>query len=67
MRPTEVDVLIAAPKKANTLLKWEPRITFKNLVRIMVDADIRKLGMEPKGDGDSVIRDTFAQKWWKGD
>jgi len=67
MRPTEVDVLVADPKKANTFLKWEPRITFKNLVRIMVDADIRKLGMEPKGDGDSVLREKFPQKWWKGD
>jgi len=67
MRPTEVDVLVADPKKANTFLKWQPRITFKNLVRIMVDADIRKLGMEPKGDGDSVLREKFPQKWWKGD
>ena len=67
LRPTEVDVLVADPKKANTFLKWEPRITFKNLVRIMVDADIRKLGMEPKGDGDSVLREKFPHKWWKGD
>lgn len=67
LRPTEVDVLVADPQKANTLLKWQPRITFKNLVRIMVDADIRKLGMEPKGDGDSVLRDKFPHKWWKGD
>jgi len=67
LRPTEVDVLIAKPQKANTLLKWKPRITFKNLIRIMVDADIRKLGMEPKGDGDSILREKFPKKWWKGD
>ena len=67
LRPTEVDVLIAKPQKANTLLKWQPRITFKNLIRIMVDADIRKLGMEPKGDGDSILREKFPNKWWKGD
>ena len=67
LRPTEVDVLVSDPKKANTLLKWQPRITFKNLVRIMVDADIRKLGMEPKGDGDLVLREKFPQKWWQGD
>lgn len=67
LRPTEVDVLVSDPQKANTLLKWQPRITFKNLVRIMVDSDIRKLGMEPKGDGDSIIQEKFPQKWWKGD
>lgn len=66
-RPTEVDALIADPQKANTLLKWKPRITFKNLVQIMVDSDIRKLGMEAKGDGDSIIRQQFPHKWWKGD
>jgi GDPmannose 4,6-dehydratase len=67
LRPTEVDVLVADPQKANTLLKWQPRITFTNLVRIMIDADIRKLGMDPKGDGDSVLREKFPQKWWEGD
>ncbi len=67
LRPTEVDILVSDPKKANTLLKWQPRISFKNLVRIMVDADMRKLGMEPKGDGDVVLREKFPQKWWKGD
>ncbi|HBP86202.1 MAG TPA: GDP-mannose 4,6-dehydratase [Nitrospirales bacterium] len=67
LRPTEVDVLVANPQKANSLLKWQPRITFKDLVRIMVDADIRKLGMEPKGEGDAILRQKFPHKWWKGD
>ena len=67
LRPTEVDVLVSDPKKANTLLKWQPRITFKDLVRIMVDADMRKVGMEAKGDGDVVLREKFPQKWWQGD
>lgn len=67
LRPTEVDVLIANPNKANTSLKWQPQITFADLVRIMVDADIRKLGMEPKGDGDAILRQKYPQKWWKGD
>ncbi len=67
LRPTEVDVLVSDPQKAKTRLKWTPRITFKNLVKIMVDADIRKLGMEPKGEGDSIIRQQFPHKWWKGD
>lgn len=67
LRPTEVDVLVANPEKANKILKWQPQITFKDLVKIMVDADIRKLGMEPKGDGDSILRQKFPHKWWKGD
>ncbi|WP_447964890.1 GDP-mannose 4,6-dehydratase [Nitrospira sp. Ecomares 2.1] len=67
LRPTEVDVLVANPEKAHKILKWQPRITFKDLVKIMVDADMRKLGMEPKGDGDSILRQKFPQKWWKGD
>ncbi|MGD9851810.1 MAG: GDP-mannose 4,6-dehydratase [Nitrospirales bacterium] len=67
LRPTEVDVLIADPKKANTSLKWQPQITFTDLVRIMVDADLRKLGMEPRGDGDAILRQKYPLKWWKGD
>lgn len=67
LRPTEVDVLVSDPQKAQAVLKWEPRITFKNLIRIMVDADIRKLGMEPRGDGDSILREKIPLKWWKGD
>ena len=66
-RPTEVDVLIANPQKANRVLNWQPRITFRDLVRIMVDADLRKIGMEPKGVGDSILGEKFPQKWWKGD
>jgi len=66
LRPTEVDVLIANPQTAKTLLKWQPRITFKDLVRIMVDADLRKLGMEPRGIGDSIIQEQLPQKWWEG-
>lgn len=67
LRPTEVDILISDPKKANTKLHWQPRITFKDLVRIMVDADVRKIGMEPRGEGDAILRQKYPQKWWKGD
>ncbi|MBA3968118.1 MAG: GDP-mannose 4,6-dehydratase, partial [Nitrospirales bacterium] len=37
-RPTEVDILVANPQKAQESLKWQSRITFLELVRIMVDA-----------------------------
>jgi GDPmannose 4,6-dehydratase len=39
-RPAEVDILIGDPAKAKRLLGWEPRVGFKELVKIMVDADI---------------------------
>jgi GDPmannose 4,6-dehydratase len=39
MRPAEVDLLVGSPAKAKRLLNWEPEVTFKELVQIMVDAD----------------------------
>lgn len=39
-RPTEVDLLIGNPAKAKKQLGWEPKIRFKDLVKIMVDADL---------------------------
>ena len=40
-RPTEVDYLLGDPSKARTTLGWRPRTTFQQLVRMMVDADVR--------------------------
>ena len=40
-RPTEVDVLIGNPTKARTELGWQPRVGFEELVRMMVDADLK--------------------------
>jgi GDPmannose 4,6-dehydratase len=39
-RPAEVDLLIGDPAKAKRQLGWEPKVKFKELVRIMVDADL---------------------------
>ena len=41
-RPTEVDVLIGDPSKAENNLGWKPKVKFKELVRLMVDADMKK-------------------------
>jgi GDPmannose 4,6-dehydratase len=41
IRPSEVDLLIGDPTKAKIKLNWEPTIDFKNLVRIMVENDLR--------------------------
>jgi len=42
-RPTEVDLLIGDYSKAREKLGWKPKVTFKQLVKIMVEADYRKI------------------------
>jgi GDPmannose 4,6-dehydratase len=42
-RPTEVDLLIGDYTKAKEKLGWQPKVTFKELVRIMVEADWKKV------------------------
>ena len=39
-RPTEVDCLLGDASKAKRVLKWEPKVTFKELARMMTDADM---------------------------
>lgn len=55
-RPTEVDHLQADISKARTQLNWEPRITFVELVKTMVDYDLRMAGIEPRGEGIEACR-----------
>jgi GDPmannose 4,6-dehydratase len=43
VRPAEVDVLLADPSRARRALGWEPKVTFAELVRMMVDADMERL------------------------
>ncbi len=52
-RPAEVDLLIGDAAKAKKILGWEPKVRFKELVRIMVDADMELLS-----------RETAAQTSW---
>ena len=40
-RPAEVDLLIGNPQKAKSKLGWEPKTTFKGLVSLMVDEDMK--------------------------
>jgi len=46
-RPAEVDILLGNADKAKRILKWEPKITFKQLARMITDADI-KLAQQEK-------------------
>lgn len=48
-RPAEVDLLIGDASKARRKLGWEPRTSFKDLVRLMVDADMKFLADELAG------------------
>ena len=40
-RPAEVDLLLGDPTKAKTVLGWEPKVSFKELVKVMVDSDMK--------------------------
>jgi GDPmannose 4,6-dehydratase len=43
VRPAEVDLLLADPSRARSELGWVPRLPFEDLVRMMVDEDLRRL------------------------
>jgi len=43
VRPAEVDLLLGYPAKAKAKLGWEPKVSFRGLVEMMVDADVERL------------------------
>ncbi|MCB9151306.1 MAG: GDP-mannose 4,6-dehydratase [Caldilineaceae bacterium] len=45
-RPAEVDLLVGNPEKAGRVLGWEPTVDFRQLVQLMVDADLAELQQE---------------------
>ena len=49
LRPAEVDLLIGDASKAKRQLHWEPKTTFKDLVRIMTEADVALLKHQMSG------------------
>ena len=42
-RPADVDVLVADPRKARKMLGWKPKVSFKQLITMMVDSDLERL------------------------
>jgi len=66
-RPTEVEDLIADAGKSREKLGWKPCVTFADLTRIMVDADLREAGLEPVGEGDEILARKYPDKWWARD
>lgn len=55
LRPMEISLLRADATKAKKLLAWQPRITFDELVKIMVDADLARLGLPSPGVGSQIL------------
>jgi len=54
-RPTEVELLLADPTKAREKLEWETKVIFKELTRVMVDADLEAMGLKPFGEGQAIL------------
>jgi GDPmannose 4,6-dehydratase len=54
-RPSEVNELIANPSKAARKLGWSCKITFRDLVKIMVDADLAAAGVDSPGAGRKIL------------
>jgi GDPmannose 4,6-dehydratase len=51
MRPAEVDLLVGDPSKAEQNLGWKPKVTFEELIQMMVESDLHRL----KTDPDNVV------------
>jgi GDPmannose 4,6-dehydratase len=65
-RPNEVDYLLADPSKAIKEIGWTPRVSFKELVRIMVDADLELVDLESPGEGKSLLEKHHG-RWHRWD
>lgn len=66
-RPAEVDVLVGDSKKAKEKLNWQSKIKFDDLIKIMVDADFKKLDLPPPGEGGKILKEKFPDRWWNAD
>ena len=55
-RPTEVESLQADISKARAALRWEPRVSFEDLVKVMMDYDMLAAGLTPPGEGIKAIQ-----------
>lgn len=60
-RPNEVNFLQADWEKARTMINWEPRVYFKDLVKIMVDADLELAGLQSPGEGCEILKRTHGE------
>jgi len=58
-RPTEVNSLEANSEKAKENLQWNPKVSFENILKIMIDSDMQELGLTPIGEGKSFIGENY--------
>jgi len=58
-RPNEVEYLMADSSKARECLGWFPKVSFRDLIRIMVDADLECIGLTCPGEGKKIIQEKF--------
>ncbi|MGK2849436.1 MAG: GDP-mannose 4,6-dehydratase [Candidatus Limnocylindrales bacterium] len=61
LRPTEVDELQGDASKAARDLGWRPKTTFRELVRLMLESDLREAGVEPDA---ALARETATVETW---
>jgi GDPmannose 4,6-dehydratase len=61
-RPAEVDLLIGDPAKAKQTLEWEPTVTFRELIRIMVEHDLKLARAERAALQNGSEHDTTISK-----
>ena len=63
-RPLDVENLVCDLDETTKKLKWKPRITFEELVKIMVDADMERIDLESPGEGKEILRKKYPNIWW---
>ncbi|HEY8746480.1 MAG TPA: GDP-mannose 4,6-dehydratase [Tepidisphaeraceae bacterium] len=61
-RPSEVDLLLGDPSKAKRILKWQPKVNFKELARMMTEADW-ELAKQEKLITDAEKKTVGGNKW----
>lgn len=64
-RPTDVNHLRADPRKSATVLGWQPRVQFADLVKIMIDADCEARGVPTRGEGKLALQH-LGFDWFTG-
>jgi len=65
-RPAEVDHLQGDASKADRLLDWKAEVSLENLAKIMIDSDMKLVGLEPLGEGMSYLKNS-PYSWTKNE
>lgn len=66
-RPAEVDLLLGDAAKAREKLGWQPSVTFADLTKLMVDADLQAIGLPPAANSTDIatLRQTSKNPTWQ--